>query len=60
MIIALLMLPVYILRAVYVTRSTKDNTIATTVLLLFTAWFAAALTLFTRAKCHEILGATAA
>jgi hypothetical protein len=63
MILALLIIPVYVL---YHISSTFSSTNATTnaicmgILLIATLLFSAALALFTKAKRHELLAAAAA
>lgn len=60
-ILALLIVPVYILWKL--TRTIENNKMVGViigVLLIFTLVFSAVLTLFTRAKRHEILAAAAA
>jgi hypothetical protein len=61
-IIALLVLPIYVLSHLtqQATAETDLNTITILVLLLFTVLFSGALLLFTTAKRHEILSAAAA
>lgn len=64
MILFLLIVPIYLLYHI-VSRedgnlSGRSNAICIGVLLLFTLTFSAIMSLFTRAKRHEILGAAAA
>lgn len=63
-IVALLIVPIYLLyNLVSHTNGTLDRSataVCIGVLLVFTLLFSAVLSLFTRAKRHEILGAAAA
>ena len=60
-IIALLILPIYFLWHISQLLETSQTTAITIgVLLVFTLVFSTVLSIFTRAKCHEILGAAAA
>jgi hypothetical protein len=61
MILFLLVVPIYLLFHLVDQRNTnRTDSICIGVLLVFTLAFSAALSLFTRAKRHEILGAAAA
>jgi len=61
MILALLIVPVYILwKLTRVTESNTTTAVIIGVLLVFTLVFSGVLSLFTRAKRHEILAAAAA
>jgi hypothetical protein len=60
-IIALLILPIYFLWHISQLLETSQTTAITIgVLLVFTLVFSTVLSIFTRAKRHEILGAAAA
>jgi hypothetical protein len=61
MVLILLVLPVYALyRASGVVESTKSKAVCIGILLVATLLFSAVLSLFTKARRHEILGAAAA
>lgn len=66
MILALLVVPIYLLYHLVSNNISdgvldgKSNAICIGVLLVFTLAFSAMMSLFTRAKRHEILGAAAA
>ena len=61
MLLLLLIVPVYIMyHLVTNLGNNRTDTICIGVLLVFTLAFSAVLSLFTRAKRHEILGAAAA
>ena len=61
MIILLLIIPIYLLWHVsQLLESNQTTAITIGVLLIFTLFFSTALSFFTRAKRHEILGAAAA
>ena len=60
-ILALLIIPIYLLyRLTNSVESPQSYTICIGILLIFTLSFSACLSLFTRAKRHEILAASAA
>jgi hypothetical protein len=59
MILALLVLPVYILYRLTAGTRTYHNALCMGVLLVFTLCFSAGLSFFTRAQRHEILAAAA-
>jgi len=61
MILALLIVPIYLLyHLVDGTQTQRTNAICIGILLIFTLLFSACLSLFTKAKRHEILAAAAA
>lgn len=60
MIVALLVGPIYILYRMVNSGSKVHDAVCIGTLLAFTLAFSAVLSLFTRAKRHEILGAAAA
>ena len=63
MILFLLILPIYVLwhlASQLQAGNTADSAVTIGVLLVFTLIFSAVLSLFTRARRHEILGAAAA
>jgi uncharacterized membrane protein len=61
MIIALLIIPIYLLWHVsQLLETTQTTAITIGVLLVFTLFFSTVLSFFTRARRHEILGAAAA
>ena len=63
-IVFMLVLPIYLLYTLVKrhsgTMTAKENAVYMGVLLVFTLAFAAIMSLFTKAKRHEILGAAAA
>jgi ABC-type transport system involved in cytochrome bd biosynthesis fused ATPase/permease subunit len=60
MILVLLVIPIYIMYQLVHGGNNRTDAICIGVLMVFTLAFSAVLSLFTRAKRHEILGAAAA
>lgn len=60
MILILLVIPIYILYHLIRLRSERSYALCVGVMVIFTLAFSAVLSLFTRARRHEILAAAAA